>query len=369
MCTKKTLLVVLIIHVIINSITAKKVELGDSVKTKKVNYLVIPILFRSIETKWAIGASGSLSFKTSPKNDSLTRTSTIQGIVMFTERHQSIQALDASIFFPKENYIFYLQSSHSYFPDKFWGLGSNTAHIKHEDYNFSQVYLFTQLKKKLIKNVFAGLIYEFQNVYSINHYKNKLFDTTMICGKEKHIVSGLGASICFDNRNSSYWPTKGALIQISYRAAVKSFLNSNYTNLKTIIDVRYFKKVHKTSVFALQLYALLNFSESPIRELAMLGGANNLRGFYQGRYRDDKMTSFIGEYRIPIYKRFGVCVFGGLGCVYKAAKDITANSIKSSYGAGIRLSILPKEKLNIRVDYGFADIRNRGLYFTIGECF
>jgi hypothetical protein len=81
------------------------------------------------------------------------------------------------------------------------------------------------------------------------------------------------------------------------------------------------------------------------------------------------MTSFIGEYRIPIYKRFGVCVFGGLGCVYKAAKDITANSIKSSYGAGIRLSILPKEKLNIRVDYGFADIRNRGLYFTIGECF
>jgi outer membrane protein assembly factor BamA len=130
-------------------------------------------------------------------------------------------------------------------------------------------------------------------VYAINHYKNKLFDTTMICGKEKHIVSGLGASICFDNRNSSYWPTKGALIQISYRAAVKSFMASSFTNLKTIIDVRYFKKVYKTTVFALQLYALLNFSESPIRELAMLGGANNLRGFYQGRYRDDIEYLFI----------------------------------------------------------------------------
>ena len=369
MCTKKTLLIVLIIHVIINSITAKKVELGDSVKTKKVNYLVIPILFRSIETKWATGASGSLSFKTSPKNDSLTRTSTIQGIVMFTERHQSIQALDASIFFPKENYIFYLQSSHSYFPDKFWGLGSNTSHIKQEDYNFSQVYLFTQLKKKLIKNVFAGIVYEHQNVFDVRFLKRKLFDTTLNCGKENHTVSGFGASICYDNRNSSYWPTKGMLLQITYRAAVKSFMASSFTNLKTIVDLRYFKKLPKNIILALQLYSMWNFGESPIRELAMLGGANNLRGFYQGRYRDDKMTSFIGEYRIPIYKRFGVCGFGGWGCVYKVAKDITANSIKSSYGAGIRLSILPKEKLNIRVDYGFADIRNRGLYFTIGECF
>jgi outer membrane protein assembly factor BamA len=369
MCTKKTLLIVLIIHVIINSITAKKVEFGDSIKTKKVSCTPLPVLFKSIETKWAVGAAVSVSFKTTTKNDSLTRTSTIQSIAMFTQRHQSIQALDATIFFPKENYIFYLQSSHSYFPDKFWGLGPKTDNVRHEDYEFSQIYVLSQLKKKLQKNVFAGIVYEHQNVFDVRFLKRKLFDTTLNYGKENHVVSGFGASICYDNRNSSYWPTKGMLLQITYRAAVKSFMASSFTNLKTIIDVRYFKKVHKTSVFALQLYALLNFSESPIRELAMLGGANNLRGFYQGRYRDDKMTSFIGEYRIPIYKRFGVCVFGGLGCVYKAAKDITANSIKSSYGAGIRLSILPKEKLNIRVDYGFADIRNRGLYFTIGECF
>ena len=336
---------------------------------KKINYLVIPVLFRSIETKWAAGLSGSISFKTSHKNDSLTRTSTIQGIVMYTQRNQNIEALDATVFFPKENYIFYLQSTHSYFPDKFWGLGPKTNHINHEDYDFSQVYLLTQLKKKLVKNVFAGLIYEYQNVYSINYFKNKLFDTTMIYGKEKHVVSGLGTSICFDNRNSSYWPTKGMLIQISYRAAIKSFLNSNYTNLKTIVDFRYFKKVYKTTIFAVQLYTLLNFSESPIRELAMLGGANNLRGFYQGRYRDDKMTSLIGEYRIPVYKRFSACVFGGIGTVYKNTKDISLGAIKASCGVGFRFSILPKEKLNIRIDYGFSDMRNKGLYFTIGECF
>lgn len=369
MCIDKTLLVVWVIHLFLNSTSAKQIEFGDSIKTKKVNYTLLPVLFKSIETKWAIGIGASISFKTTKKNDYLTRTSTIQSVGMFTQRHQNIQVLDATVFFPKENYIFYLQFSHSYFPDKFWGVGSNTENVKHEDFDFSQVYVLTQLKKKIKKNVFAGVIYEHQNVFDIRFLKKKLFDTTLIYGKENHVVSGFGASICYDNRNSSYWPTKGMLLQLTYRAAIKSVMTSSYTNLKTIVDVRYFKKLHRNTILAMQMYCLWNFGESPIRELAMLGGANNLRGFYRGRYRDDKMTSFIGEYRIPVYDRFGVCVFGGLGCVYKEAKDITAKSIKSSYGVGIRLSILPKEKLNIRIDYGFSNRENKGLYFTVGECF
>jgi outer membrane protein assembly factor BamA len=345
----------------------KKITMDNS--QKKINFLIIPILFRSIETKWATGISGSISFKTSHKKDSLTRTSTIQGIAMLTERKQNVEAIDATIFFPKEKYIFYLQATQSFFPDKFWGVGPKTNHVKHEDYNYSQIYLLTQLKRKITKNVFAGLVFEYQNVYSINFINNKLFDTTMVYGKEKHIVSGIGTSISYDNRNSSYWPTKGMLLQLTYRAAIKSVLNSSYTNLKTTIDIRYFTKVYKSTVLAVQLYSMLNFVQTPIRELAMLGGANNLRGLYQGRYRDDKMISLIGEYRIPIIKRFSICVFGGMGSVYNNIEDLSLNYIKSSFGTGIRFSILPKEKLNIRVDYGFSDIRNRGLYFTIGECF
>ena len=31
--------------------------------------------------------------------------------------------------------------------------------------------------------------------------------------------------------------------------------------------------------------------------------------------------------------------------------------------------IAEKEKLNLRVDYGYSDYYNKGFYFTIGECF
>lgn len=38
----------------------------------------------------------------------------------------------------------------------------------------------------------------------------------MIDGKKDHLMPGLGSSISYDNRNSSYWPTKGLLIQGSF---------------------------------------------------------------------------------------------------------------------------------------------------------
>jgi outer membrane protein assembly factor BamA len=349
---------------------ANELILTDTIKKpKNLKFLVIPVLFKSIETKWAVGISGSVSFKTTDFNDSTTRTSSVQSIAMFTQRKQNIQALDATIFFPNEKYILTTQASHTFFPDKFWGLGAHSKDLKHEEYEYSQVYFLGQLKRKLKKNLFLGVIFEFQRVYDLKFEKNNLFDNNMAYGKESHSVSGIGASVCYDTRNSGFWPTKGIYIQYSYRVAIKSFLSSSYTNLKTILDIRYFKKISKNSILALQVLNFSNFRETPIREMAMIGGANNLRGFYQGRFRDLKMTTIIAELRFPVYKKFSACLFNGAGYIYNNLNSIGFEKAKISYGAGIRYSIRKDEKFNIRIDYGFADRYNKGLYFTFGECF
>ena len=118
---------------------------------KHVNILAIPALFKTPETGWAFGASSSASFKTTFKNDSLTRISVIQALFIFSQKEQNIQAIDASIYFPKEKYIFYLQSSHSYFPDKFWGIGENTKNSNEEKYAFENFIFFFALKKTICK--------------------------------------------------------------------------------------------------------------------------------------------------------------------------------------------------------------------------
>ncbi len=337
--------------------------------SKKVNILPLPLIFRSPETLWALGMSGSVSFKTSFKNDSLTRTSNIQVLGLFTERKQNIQAVDATIYFPKEKYILYFQSSHTFFPDKYWGLGPDTKD-NFENYRFEQFYLTAHFKKKVIKNTFVGVLYELQSLYNMRYKPNERFDTTITLGKNGSFVSGLGGSLGYDSRNSAFWPTKGIFVQtlITY---FNTYFGSQFNDLKTIFDLRYYQKTFLNQVLAIQFYSYSNAGQAPIRELAMLGGSGNLRGFYQGRYRDNSMITGIAEYRIPIYWRLAACVFIGGGNVYNEIEDVGSvfKNVKYTYGGGLRIAVLKNEKLNLRLDYGYLNKFNKGFYFTIGECF
>jgi outer membrane protein assembly factor BamA len=340
--------------------------------SKKVQYLLIPVFFKTPENGFSYGVSGSLSFNTSHKKDSAirshTRTSVIQAIGFLTTKRQNIQVIDASIYFPKEKYILLGQLSHSYFPDRFWGLGPNTKDNDYEHYLYEQIFVTPHIKRKIGKHFFVGLLYEFQTVYNIHYTPGGLFANADFYGKKNYIVSGLGPSLAYDSRDISFWPSKGFYMQTQLVDFGKQFL-SDYTLAKWVTDLRYFKKVWKSHIVAMQLYNYQTFGNTPLRELASFGGPLNMRGFYQGRFRADNMISFITEYRAHLIGRFSGVLFGGLGNIYNHYSELRANNIKYSDGGGLRFALLEQEKLHIRVDYGYSDKFNRGLYVTVGECF
>lgn len=336
--------------------------------SKNVHYLILPAVFRSPETGWAGGLSGNISFKTSFKNDPLTRTSTINALGLWTERKQNIQGIFANIFFPKENYILNFQGSHSYFPDKFWGIGPDTKNEWREKYVFEQFYLYAHLKRKLTRKFFVGGVCEYQNVFKVSYDDGGVFDTSNFSGKTPYAVSGLGLSMSYDSRNVAFWPTKGLFIQSYYTVFDKSF-GSAYNFNKWVMDIRYFQTLYKQHIIAIQYYSYITSGQPPLRNLGTLGGENSLRGFYQGRFRDKNMMSAVAEYRTVIYKRLGAVIFGGVGSVYSDPKELPNTHFKYSFGGGLRFSMLEKERLNIRFDYGYYDNYNSGFYFTIGESF
>lgn len=94
-----------------------------------------------------------------------------------------------------------------------------------------------------------------------------------------------------------------------------------------------------------------------------------MRGYYEGRYKDKQEFVIQTEYRMPIYKRIGAVIFGGVGNVNDKVSDFSLNKLKYSYGAGLRFAINKSEKLNIRIDYGIAGGINKGFYLQIGEAF
>ncbi len=335
---------------------------------KKVKYLMAPVLFKTPETGWAYGVSGSTNFKTTFRSDSLTRTSVITTLGVFSEKQQNVQAIDATIYFPKEKYVLYSQIAHSYFPDKFWGIGYTAKDKNEERYVFEQLTINPHVKRKIKKNVFFGVLFDYQSILNLKYKQGSLMESTFFYGKTNYHILGLGISASYDTRNSSFWPTKGIFLQTQF-TTYNTSVASSYTFNKWLLECRFFKKLSKKGVIAGQFYNYFTFGQTPYRSLASFGGASNLRGFYQGRYRDNAMYSAIIEYRAHLFWKISICLFWGAGNVYSNFNNINQQPIKRSFGGGLRFKLLEKENFNFRLDYGYSDNYNKGFYFTVGECF
>jgi hypothetical protein len=92
-----------------------------------------------------------------------------------------------------------------------------------------------------------------------------------------------------------------------------------------------------------------------------------MRGYYEGRFRDNNLIAAQIEYRFPIAYPLGMVVFGSAGQVYRYGREIGFDNLKYAYGAGLRLKIVKTENLNLRFDVAKGEKIN--FYFGIAEAF
>jgi outer membrane protein assembly factor BamA len=335
---------------------------------KRNHLLVLPVIARSIETSWSFGTAVSGTFHIS-KNDSGARTSNLQGLVLYSLKKQFVAAINGTIYFPGEKFILNEQISYSFFPDKFWGIGKIAPDSNAESYNFRQFYIYLHGQRAVARHLYVGVIYEYQRLFKVNYIPGGLFDKEDVQGRNSYHVSGLGASFTYDTRNDAFAPDKGVFLQ-GYFNHFAPIFGSDFQYTNYVIDVRGFIKTYKKQVLALQAYTDINNGTVPLRSLASFGGANSMRGYYDGRYRDKDQVVFQAEYRMPVYRRLGAVVFGGIGNVSHDCDYLSRVAVKYSYGGGLRIALTRSEKLNLRLDYGIArDGQSKGFYFQLGEAF
>jgi hypothetical protein len=335
---------------------------------RKIKIQLLPVLTHSVETGWATGALLSSTFRLKA-DDTLTRTSNVQALLLYSFRKQFVSAINGAAYFPSEKYIANYQFSFSHFPDKFWGLGNNSPDSAEESYTFEQAYAYLHLLRNIGNNFFVGALYEYQNLIKVDFLQGGLFDKQDVAGRYGYVISGLGASFTFDNRNNAFSPDKGGFFQFYFNHFDHAF-GSDYYYTNYVIDVRKFWKICYNDILALQFYSFSNTgNEIPLRSLASLGGAYKMRGYYEGRYRDKNQMIIQAEDRVHIAGRFGAVAFAGLGDVAHTPFDYKLNELKYSFGAGLRFALNKKEKLNLRLDYGFSKGGNSGFYFQLGEAF
>ena len=347
-------------------VPVQKLPLPIKSPAKIRHTLVLPIIARSIETGWSFGMASASTFHLN-SNDTAIRTSNAQALALYTTRAQLVLAINGSIYFPGERFIINEQLSYSSFPDKFWGLGKLASDSNKESYKFKQYYVYLHPQRRVGANLFLGVIYEFQRVFGVEYTRGELFDKQNILGRDGYHVSGLGFSFTYDTRNNAFSPDHGTMLQF-YFDHFMPLLGSDYQYTNYVLDLRRFIRIYGQQVLALQAYGFFNAGEVPLRSLAYLGGANSMRGYYAGRFRDKNQAVIQAEYRVPLFWRLGAVGFGGIGNVGPELKDLDFHYCKYSYGGGLRVALNRAEKLNLRLDYGLGK-ESRGFYLQLEEAF
>lgn len=336
---------------------------------KTRNTLILPLIARSIETDWSVGLAGSFTFRFN-RHDTLTRTSNTQALALYSLRKQFIAAINGTTYFPAERIILNHQLSYSHFPDKFWGLGKEAPDENEESYAFRQYYIYLHAQRKLRDRFFAGLLYEYQRLLSVDYRPGGLFDQLGVLGRQSYHVSGAGLSLTYDSRNHAFVPDRGGFLQVFFNHFAPAF-GSNFRYTNYVVDFRRFIRLYRRQVLAIQTYGFFNAGAIPLRSLASFGGSNSMRGFYDGRYRSKNQVVLQAEYRVPLFGRVGAVGFAGVGNVGSHLSDLNLDDLKYSCGGGLRVALNRRERLNLRVDYGWGLGRSvsNGLYFQLGEAF
>ncbi len=338
----------------------------DSVALKKRHvFRAVPVVFYAPETRFGFGASAFYFFNF--KSDSVfARKSSLSLGFAYTQNKQAIFNLPYNLFLKNRTYHLYGELSYMKFFYNFYGVGNRIPENFVERYGVEYPRLRVSALKRISRNFYTGIRYAYDKFRLFNLDTNGLLIHEQVPGSAGATVSGLGWVALLDSRDDIFYPAKGWWGEfVFYHDDPKT--GSTYRYNRITLDLcRYFS--FRKNILALNAYSLYSDADLPFFQMAMLGGQRRMRGFYEGRYRDNNALVFQAEYRRYLLWWLGFAVFGNVGQVAHRYDEFNNKDWRLTYGAGLRLATNRSQKLNLRLDFA---IGNKQLlpYFTLGEAF
>lgn len=333
----------------------------------KGSWVALPVIWYTPETSFGFGALGMRLFSLDP-GDTSVRTSNVQMYALYTLNKQLLISPSYTLFFKGEKYSLRGNIAYFKFPRFYYGIGNQLPEENEELVDYTLFRLENRLLRKLNKQIFAGLQWNYYQVFNVGQAEGGLLETNKPLGWNGYRVSGLGAAVVLDTRDIVVNPSRGAYLEAGTLFNGKIF-GSQHQFSELTIDARKYIQLHPNRhILALQGYGRFTQGAVPFLQLSNLGGAELMRGYYEGRYRDKQFIGGQAEYRMPIWWRFGAAAFAGLADVAPEIDEFRLSSFKPSYGLGLRFMVNPKEKVNIRLDYAWGQ-QTSGFYLEITEAF
>lgn len=357
--------VLLIVGWLLAGLSARSQIQESAPKKKRVFFTGLPIVYYTPETRIAGGVSALCLF--AMKNDtSDAYRSSLSLSAIYTQNKQALFSLPFNLFLMNKRYWIYGETSYIRFNYNFYGVGNLNPRAFVERYGVDYPRIRLSVLRQAKKNLYAGIRYAYDNFSLYNLDQNGQLISGVIPGSKGGIVSGFGAILLWDKRNQLFFPTKGSWAElVVYHDDPKTGSTFNYYRI-TLDLVKYFSV--RKNIFALNAYSLYSNTDLPFFQMASLGGVRRMRGFYEGRYRDNNGIVFQAEYRRIVFGPLGFTVFGAIGQVSNRYNLFTGKYWKHTFGAGLRCQIDPRQKIHLRFDLAVGNGQLQP-YFTFAEAF
>ncbi len=340
---------------------------ADSAWIRKSSLVVLPIAFYTPETRLGLGAAGVYAFRFRGEPDTI-RPSQIQTGFAYTFENQLLLYFPFQIFYDRSKYNIYGELGYYRYFYRFFGIGNETAIADEEIYsaNFPRVRLSAL---RLVRpNLYLGLRYWFDDYNITDVAADGKLAQGEVVGTRGGIVSALGVVANYDSRDNVFFPKKGMLMEAAWLVNSRTF-GSDFNFRRFSVDASFYKTFPWQHTLALNGFVDFAFGETPFFQLPLIGGTKKLRGYWEGRFRDQKLWVAQAEYRLPLFWRLGMVAFGGVGSVAPDFSGFSGQRVHYSVGTGLRVLLSKTERINVRIDVGIDEAGNWLPYITVGEAF
>jgi len=335
---------------------------SDSTAVPSGSVLVLPNVFYTPETQIA----GGLVLGYYRPLDVHSPPSSIQLAMIYTQRRQFYIQLQPELYWGRGRWWVVGEVWLSRYPNAFYGIGPRAPAAQEEEYTARIADFQGSIQREVRAGWRAGLRVRMRTEDVTDTAEGGLLDTRPVAGRTGGTTLGAGLVTTWDRRNNLYFPRQG------YYVEARAMLHHvdaarQYPFARFMVDARHYWPVHDRHVLAVNGYVEAVAGTTPFQLLPLLGGADRMRGYREGRYRDNVLGLIQGAYRFPLFWRFKGAVFANAGNVAPQLGRLGQSTVKYAVGGGLRLR-LNDEGVHGRVDYAIGP-DGGALYVTLLEAF
>ncbi|MBC7004799.1 BamA/TamA family outer membrane protein [Photobacterium sp. BZF1] len=337
---------------------------------KGIDWSVMPGPFYTPEKKFGIGVS-AVGLYMPDINDTVSQPSsiTINGFGSINGAYGV--AIRNANYLNRDKYRLFVDAELMDSPDIFYGVGVDAGmNNERVDYDRRTYSGSVTGMVRVLPYTYLGMGFELSrneasNIEQEQSDTPRVGDDIANFPETQRNVGGM-LSLTYDSRDFALNASQGRLIQLEYHnfnTAIGSDndferLSLNYSDYHSLSVV--------PGVLAWQARVESNFGDVSWDQMAQLGGAEALRGYEQGHYRDNNLLIAQVEYRQPLSGRHGMVYWLGAGTLAPEFAQLGDEKWLHSVGVGYRFEI--KQRVNLRLDMGFGNDQS-GFYFAINEAF